>query len=81
MTTRWRDFHGTMIPTATRMRVFSCGLPDCKHAHLVCFDEEDQPFCEVVLNEYILLEAQGIIEDADSDDKKAPECSNVIPLK
>jgi hypothetical protein len=77
MTTRERDFHGVMIPSATTARSFSCGLPDCRHAHIVGFDEEGQPFCEIVLNESMLLKALDIANDVQQELQNKP-CLRVV---
>lgn len=62
MTTRVRNYGGFEIPSATRTLAISCGDPECEHAHLIGFDEQNVPFCEIVLSEDILLKAYSIIE-------------------
>ena len=60
---RIRNFNGTEIPSATRAEFFHCGDPDCKHVHLVGFDEDNHPFCEIVLSRKQLQTAFRIADE------------------
>ena len=46
---RIRDFEGKKIPSATSTQVHLCG--DCDHLHLVGFDENNEPICEIVIGD------------------------------
>lgn len=48
MTYRLRDFDGCEIPSATTTQVHDCGEPD--HLHLIGFDNDDEPLCELVIS-------------------------------
>ena len=49
--TRTRVFYGAVIPSATRVHACLCGLPNCRHVHLIGMDEDEEPLFEIVLSE------------------------------
>lgn len=47
---RTRQIGNYEVPSATRMRIFNCPDPSCKHLHLIGYDYADEPFCEIVIS-------------------------------
>lgn len=52
---RIRVFNGVEIPSATTTQIHHCGDPACDHLHLVGFDDEGKPLCEICVNESMIL--------------------------
>ena len=55
MTRRMRAIEGTnkVVPSATTTKVKLCDDPNCGHVHLVGYDDEGEPFCEIVVGHEI----------------------------
>lgn len=64
---RMRILNGVEFLSATSLRVFACGDPDCRHAHIIGYDEHGLPFCEIVISEGSINEALDIIRDGGGD--------------
>lgn len=56
MTHRTRHFNTIEIPSSTTVQVHVCGEPKCEHLHLIGFDDEGKPLCEIVVSEGVLLQ-------------------------
>jgi hypothetical protein len=48
---RTRNYHGKKIPTATAVELADCQHDGLPHCHLIGLDENDEPFCEIVVEE------------------------------
>jgi len=63
--TRTRMFNGVPIPTSTSVRLFKCGSPECKAAHLVGFDEENEPLFEIVVSKSVSEGISKLIKEVE----------------
>lgn len=63
MSHRVRKYEGSLIPSATSTKVELCGEPDCGHVHMIGFDNEGKPLCELVISyQLFVLQLDAFME-------------------
>jgi len=60
---RTRVFGGAVVDSAKpTVRVFRCGSDDCKAVHLIGFDDNHKPLCEIVISEDVSNDINNLIQ-------------------
>ena len=60
-----RLYDGVEIMSASSCYAYDCGSPECDHVHLIGYDSDDIPYCEIVINEDEINKLHDLIAERD----------------